>query len=102
MADFLALDLNKFENQMVKFIEIYYNLLKDEKAEPLVSLKEKGLNPNVSPHTLRHCFATHMLEGGAQLRAVQEMLGHTNIATTQIYTHISTKRILSVYDLLMK
>ena len=43
MADFLALDLNKFENQMVKFIEIYYNLLKDEKAEPLVSLKEKGL-----------------------------------------------------------
>lgn len=60
-----------------------------------------GIDKDISPHTLRHCFATHMLEGGAQLRAVQEMLGHTNIATTQIYTHVSTKRILSAYDLLM-
>ena len=61
-----------------------------------------GIDKHVSPHTLRHCFATHMLEGGAQLRAVQEMLGHTNIATTQIYTHVSQKRILSAYNLLMK
>ena len=64
-------------------------------------LKEKGLNPEVSPHTLRHCFATHLLENGADLRAVQTMLGHVNIATTQIYTHISTKRIVSAYDLYM-
>ena len=64
--------------------------------------EESGIDTNISPHTLRHCFATHLLENGAQLRAVQEMLGHTNIATTQIYTHISTKRIISAYDLYMK
>ena len=63
---------------------------------------EAGIETNISPHTLRHCFATHLLENGAQLIAVQRMLGHTNIATTQIYTHISTKRIISAYDLYMK
>lgn len=61
-----------------------------------------GIEEEISPHTLRHCFATHMLENGAQLRAVQEMLGHSNIATTQIYTNLSSKRILDAYDLYSK
>ena len=61
--------------------------------------EEKGIDSSVSPHTLRHCFATHLLENGASLRAVQEMLRHSNIATTQIYTEVSTKRIMSAYDL---
>lgn len=64
--------------------------------------QQAGIVEEISPHTLRHCFATHMLENGAELRAVQEMLGHSNIATTQIYTNISSKRILSAYDLYSK
>ena len=64
--------------------------------------EQANIKVEISPHTLRHCFATHMLENGAELRAVQEMLGHANIATTQIYTNISSKRILSAYDLYSK
>ena len=58
----------------------------------------KGLSPDVHPHTLRHAFGTHMLEEGADLRAIQEMLGHERLSTTQRYTQLSMKHVLAVYD----
>ena len=97
---------NKSENKGSKYLFL------SRKGEPLSRIyffkqvkkysEQAGITTNVSPHTLRHSFATHLLNHGAQLRIVQSMLGHTNIATTQIYTHVSSEKLKSDYDKIMK
>lgn len=82
------------------FINQYGRVLTRQYVHNLIKKKceECNLNPNLSAHSFRHSFASHLLDGNADLRIVQELLGHSDIQTTQIYTHIQNKRLVNAYD----
>ena len=91
--------LNK-KNTSYVFINNACNKISRQSIFKIIKLEcqKKGIKKNVSPHTLRHTFATHLLKNGADLRIIQELLGHENLSTTQIYTHISNETLHNEYN----
>ena len=104
---YLELYLNSYRPKLVKQGKNYEELFLNNRGTPMTRqglfklikqvCKELGIQKNVSPHILRHSFATHLLNAGADLRVIQEFLGHSSISTTQIYTHVSKEHIKSEY-----
>jgi integrase/recombinase XerD len=94
--DFI-LKRNSIENDFLFVNEKGIQVSRQDVYVFIKELGQKYLNKHITPHTLRHSFATHMLENGADLRVVQELLGHSDVSTTQLYTHVSKKRLKEVY-----
>ena len=92
------------DNSVVKVDYVFINNRGDKISRQFIfkvlkkEALKKGIKKDISPHTLRHTFATHLLKNGADLRIIQELLGHENISTTQIYTHVTNNKLKSDYE----